>query len=83
VQSAAFNLYAAAADEVFISAGKNVGVNTFDQNRLLLLLGSRLNKNVALEAGYIKQAVFQGKRINNNTIVQNNDGLALALLLAL
>jgi hypothetical protein len=83
VQGAAFNLYTAAADEVFVSAGKNVGGNTFDQNRLLLLLGSRLNKNVALEAGYIKQVLFQGRRVNNNTIVQSNDGLTLALLLTL
>lgn len=80
INAGSFNLYAAAADEVFISAGKNVGANTFDQNRLMLQLGSKLTKNVALEAGYIKQTVFQGRRVNNHTIVQNNDGLTLALI---
>lgn len=83
VQAEGFTLYTAAADEVFVSAGKNVGANTFDQNRLMLIVGSKLHKNVALEAGYIKQTVFQGRRVNNHTIVQNNDGLTLALLLNL
>lgn len=83
VQNEAFNLYAAAADELFVNAGKNVGANTFDQNRLMLALGSKLNKNIGLEAGYIKQTVFQGRRVNNQTIVQNNDGLTLAILLSL
>ena len=83
VQTESFNLYTAAADEVFVSAGKNVGANTFDQNRLMLMVGSKLHKHVALEAGYIKQTVFQGRRVNNHTIVQNNDGLTLALLLTL
>lgn len=83
MQGDGFNLYTAVADEVFISAGKNVGANTFDQNRLMLIVGSKLHKNVAVEAGYIKQTVFQGRRVNNQTIVQNNDGLTLALLLNL
>jgi hypothetical protein len=83
VQAAGFNLYTAVADEVFVSAGKNVGANTFDQNRLMLTIGSKVHRNVGVEAGYIKQTVFQGRRINNNVIVQNNDGVTLALLLTL
>ncbi|HYH16317.1 MAG TPA: DUF2490 domain-containing protein, partial [Flavisolibacter sp.] len=83
VQSKAFNLYTVAADEIFVSAGKNVGANTFDQNRLMVTVGSKLSKSVSVEAGYIKQTVFQGRRINNNIIVQNNDGFTLALLLSL
>jgi hypothetical protein len=83
VQRESFNLYAAVADEIFVNAGKNVGANTFDQNRLMAILGITVNKNVAIEAGYIKQVVMQGRRVNNSTIVQNNDGLTLALILNL
>src|SRR6476620_4696835 len=83
INSEGFNLYTAVGDELFVSAGKNVGANTFDQNRLMLQLGSKLNKNIAFEAGYIKQTLFQSRRVDNHTIVQNNDGLTLALLLTL
>ncbi|HVK97341.1 MAG TPA: DUF2490 domain-containing protein, partial [Flavisolibacter sp.] len=69
-----FNLYGAAADEVFVSAGRNVGVNIFDQNRLMLLLGSKLSDKVTIEAGYINQTLMQGRRINNATIIQDNKG---------
>jgi len=71
-------LYAVAADEIFIGAGKNVGVNLFDQNRIFLMLGYRLNKSVSVELGYFNQVLQQGRRINNNTIIQRNNGLVLA-----
>lgn len=67
-------LYLAGADELLIGAGKNVGANTFDQNRLFLMAGFALNKHVSLEAGYINQTVFQGTRINGKTIMQRNNG---------
>ena len=41
-------LYAVAADEIFIGAGKNVGVNIFDQNRIFLLAGVKLKKILRL-----------------------------------
>ena len=44
-------LYAAAADEIFIGDGKNLGVNIFGQNRIFLLLGYKLNKNLSIEGG--------------------------------
>jgi hypothetical protein len=72
-------LYTAVADEVFISAGKNVGVNTFDQNRLMFLIGAKLHSKVNFETGYISQTLVQGRRVNDRTIVQNNEGLTLAL----
>jgi hypothetical protein len=77
------NLYVVAADEIFINAGKNVGVNIFDQNRLMFFLGSKLTNNISLETGYINQTLMQGRRINNSTIMQNNNGLVLALILTL
>ena len=70
--------YGAAADEIFIGAGKNLGTNIFDQNRIFLLLGLKLNKKVSLEAGYFNQTLQQGRRVNNNTIMQRNNGLVLS-----
>jgi hypothetical protein len=71
-------LYGAAADEIFIGAGKKLGVNIFDQNRIFLLLGFKLNKKISLEAGYINQTLQQGRRVNNNTIMQRNNGVVVA-----
>jgi hypothetical protein len=71
-------LYAAAADEIFIGAGKNVGANIFDQNRVFLLLGFKLSKRLSLEAGYFNQTLQQGRRINNNTIMQRNNGVVVS-----
>ncbi len=67
-------VYAAAADEVFIGAGKNLGVNIFDQNRLFLLAGYKVSKQLSFETGYFNQTLVQGKRVNNRTIVQRNRG---------
>jgi hypothetical protein len=75
-------LYGAAADEVLIGAGKNVGVNIFDQNRIFLLLGYKFSKHFTLEGGYLNQTLQQGRRINNNTIIQRNNGVVLTSLLA-
>lgn len=73
--------YTAAADEVFIGAGKNVGVNIFDQNRIFLLAGIKLNKNISVEGGYFNQTLQQGRRINNSTIIQRNNGVVLSTFL--
>jgi hypothetical protein len=73
-----YMVYAAAADEIFIGAGKKVGANVFDQNRLMLSAGIKLSKKISIEAGYINQTVMQGRRINNQTIIQRNNGITLA-----
>lgn len=70
--------YGAAADEIFIGAGKKVGVNIFDQNRIFVLLGYKFNKRIAIEAGYFNQTLMQGRRINNQTIVQRNNGFVIS-----
>jgi hypothetical protein len=72
-------LYAAAADELFIGAGKNLGVNVFDQNRIFLLLGFRFNKYIAIEGGYLNQTLQQGRRVNagSNTVMQRNNGVTI------
>ena len=76
-------LYGVAADEIFIGAGKNVGVNIFDQNRILLLLGYKFNKKLSLEAGYFNQTLQQGRKVNNKTIMQRNNGVVLSSYLTL
>lgn len=75
--------FAAIADEIFIGAGKKLGVNIFDQNRLFLLAGYKFSPRFTLEAGYMNQTVQQGKRINNQTIMQRNNGWVLAYYLNL
>lgn len=72
-----------AQDEVFIGWGKNMGANIFDQNRLALLLGYRLNQNIKFEAGYLNQIVQQGKRVNDKSVFQYNNGFMLATHLSL
>lgn len=82
--SASIPLYAAVANEVLINAGKNIGVNIFDQNRLQALLGIKLTPHFSLEGGYIKQTILQGRRTaSNRTVIQNNDGVTLAVMLQL
>lgn len=71
-------LYGAAADEIFIGAGKNLGVNIFDQNRIFALLGYKLNKKLSIEAGYMNQTLQQGRRVNNSTIMQRNNGVLVS-----
>ncbi len=46
-------LKAIASDEIMINAGKNVAHNTFDQNRFYTAFQYGLNKNIALELGYL------------------------------
>jgi len=74
-------LYAAVADEIFIGAGKNLGVNIFDQNRILLIAGYKFNNNFSMEAGYINQTLQQGRRLNDRTIIQRNNGWVLSSIL--
>lgn len=71
-------LYGIIADEIFIGAGEELGINIFDQNRIFVLLGFRMNKNISLELGYMSQALQQGRRINNNTIIQRNNGVVVS-----
>lgn len=70
--------YAAVADEIFIGAGKNVGVNVFDQNRIFALAGYKVNSKLSIEGGYFNQTLQQGRRINNQTIMQRNNGAVVS-----
>ena len=67
--------YVAMYDEIFIQFGQNVQENIFDQNRLGVLIGYKLNKYIKLELGYLSQSVLFGREIKGNNILQKNNGL--------
>lgn len=46
-----------AFDEIFMNFGKNVGRNTFDQNRLFAGFNYAFSPHVAIEIGYLNQMV--------------------------
>lgn len=69
--------YFALYDEIFVGFGKNVNANTFDQNRIGVLLGYRFNKNVRIEGGYLNQTLQFGRQIMGQNVFQNNNGLIL------
>jgi hypothetical protein len=72
--------YAAAYDELFVGYGKNVGENIFDQNRIGILAGYRLNKHFRLEGGYLGQTLQLGRKIANRNVLQYNEGFILSLV---
>jgi hypothetical protein len=69
--------YIALYDEIFIGFGENVNANIFDQNRIGVLLGYRINKNLRLEGGYLNQTIQFGREINGQNVFQTNSGLLL------
>ncbi len=71
---------AAVTDEIFIGAGKNLGINIFDQNRIWLSLAKKLSKQLTLEIGYFNLVLQQGRLVDNKIVVQKNNGLLLALI---
>ena len=73
-------LYAVAQNEIFISFGKNVKSNIFNQNRLTFLLGTRLTKSLSLECGYLNQIIQPGNIIDNKSVFQYNKGFQAILL---
>lgn len=70
-------LYLATYDEVFIGFGKNVAMNVFDQNRIGVLLGYTLTKNIKIETGYLNQTLQYSRTINGKSTFQNNNGVIL------
>lgn len=64
--------YVSAYDELFVSFGKQVANNIFDQNRAYLALGYKVPKLGRLEFGYMYQIILKpdGVRVENNHTVQ-------------
>jgi hypothetical protein len=58
-------------EEAFVSFGKNVGKNIFDQNRLYFALGYQILPTTNIQAGYLNHLVFKADGIhyeNNHTL---------------
>jgi hypothetical protein len=68
-------------EEVMIGFGKNVNANVFDQNRLGILLGYVLGKNLRLEAGLLSQIVQLGRMVGGQPVFQYNSGPIINLVL--
>lgn len=66
--------YLAAFDELFVSFGKNVGENIFDQNRSAFLIGRSFNSFFRIEGGYFCQILQLSREIENKNVLQYNQG---------
>ncbi len=66
-------------NEIFIGFGKNVNENIFDQNRVGILMGYRLNKSFRIEGGYLNQILQLGRAVNTRNVFQYNSGFILNL----
>lgn len=64
-------------NEILIGFGKNVNENIFDQNRLGILFGYKINNQVRLELGYLNQILQLGREINGSNVFQHNNGIIL------
>ena len=65
--------YFQAYNELFVNIGEQVAnTNLLDQNRVLIGLGYRINKNISVEAGYMQQAVFRFNNSAKNNVDLNN-----------
>lgn len=67
--------YLAIYNEMFVGFGKNVNENIFDQNRLGILIGYRINSDIRIEGGYLNQIVQLGREVNGSNVFQYNNGL--------
>lgn len=73
--------YLHAFDELLIGAGEKIKNNIFDQNRLNIGLGYKLNKHCKFELGYINQIVMKSAShpISNLPILESNNGFLLGV----
>lgn len=68
--------YISLYDELFVSFGKNVAFNVFDQNRAYLALGYKIPRVGRLEIGYLNQLIIK----SNGIKVENNHTLQVGLI---
>lgn len=65
--------YLQAYNELMINMGENVpNLNIFDQNRVLIGLGYRINQHLTVEMGYMQQSVFRFNNVAKNNVELNN-----------
>lgn len=72
--------YLAVYDELMIGFGNQVNTKIFDQNRAGFLMGYKCSSTLRLEAGYLNQLFQLQRRVNNNNVIQHNNGLHVNLL---
>lgn len=66
------SLYLKISDEIHLNAGKNVGMNVFDQNRIYVGLNLQVNSSLSIECGYMNwfQQGFSGYEFYNRDIMR-------------
>ncbi len=71
--------YLHAYNELFIGFGNEVGMNIFDQNRINIGIGYKIDKKAKIEAGFFSQTV-QRPRFNakNQAVFEYNQGFLIA-----
>lgn len=66
-------LYAQTYNELFVNTGEQVAnTNLLDQNRVLIGLGYKFNKYLAVEAGYMQQTIFKFNNATKSNVDINN-----------
>jgi Protein of unknown function (DUF2490) len=66
-------VYIQAYNELFVNIGKNIpNINIFDQNRVMVGLGYKFNKFVAVEAGFMRQSIYRFNNTDKNNVDRNN-----------
>ncbi|MEA5402245.1 DUF2490 domain-containing protein [Arcicella sp. DC2W] len=66
-------LYAQTYNELFVNTGEQVAnTNLLDQNRVLIGLGYKFNKYLAVEAGYMQQTIFKFNNATQSNVDINN-----------
>jgi hypothetical protein len=68
-------LYALASDEIFISYGRNVAANVFNQNRLYGGLGYQITEALGVETSYLHQTVQH----DDGVVFEQNHTLQVSL----
>lgn len=69
--------YIAGYDEIMIGFGRNIGQNIFDQNRIGILAGFDIQKNLRIEAGYLSQTLLFSRLVDDRQVLQHNRGLII------
>jgi hypothetical protein len=67
--------YIGGFNEVFISFGKKVADNVFDQNRASFYAGYRANSKYRVEFGLLNQTQQLGRRVDGKAVYHYNTGL--------
>jgi hypothetical protein len=67
--------YIGGFNEVFISFGKKVADNVFDQNRISIYTGYKVNNKYRVEFGLLNQTQQLGRRVDGKAVYHYNTGI--------